>query len=107
MQVRLQERLRRMIEGMPGGASVTLPVEVVEDWLGASAIDVEPDLTVREVAAFFGKSPQTIRTWIREDRLDAYLFNAREYRVSRRVLEEFQVERRREGTNNHRLPVRP
>ena len=55
--MRLHERLRRMIDGMPAGASVTLPVEAVEDWLEDGAIDVEPDLTVQDVAKFFGKSP--------------------------------------------------
>lgn len=85
-----------MIDGVPSNASVTLPVAVVEEWLGEGAIDVEPDLTVQRVAELFDRQPQTVRSWIREGRLGAYKLNGNEYRVTRRALEEFQEERRAE-----------
>ena len=54
--MRLSDRIRRMIEGLPPSASVTLPVSVVEEWLADGAPDVEPDLTVEEVSEFFHRS---------------------------------------------------
>jgi excisionase family DNA binding protein len=59
---------------------------------------VEPDLTVQQVADLFGKSPQTVRRWIKDRRLSAYTFSGREYRITRRALEEFQS-RERNGRN--------
>ena len=89
----LQERLRRAIDGIPEGGSIALPVCVVEQWLSDGGLDVEPDLTVEDVAELFGRSPTTVRTWIREGRLEAYRFG-REYRITRRALAEFQQRER-------------
>lgn len=79
---------------------MTLPVSAIREWLGDGAVSFEPDLTVPEVAALFGRAPQTMRAWIRERRLDAYTFGGREYRVTRRALEEFQ-ERERVAAGVH------
>ena len=83
-----------MIHGMPGSASVMLPVSDLQNWLGDGALDIEPDLTVQEVADLFGRQPQTVRTWIRGGRLDAYKLRGNEYRITRRAVEEFQVRER-------------
>ena len=84
----LANRLRRMIEGIPDGASVSLPVECVRAWVDGSGSDLERDMTVEDVAEFFGRSPVTIRGWIRAGRLRAYRFRGREYRISSSALEE-------------------
>lgn len=90
----LSTRLRRAIEGLPDGTSVTFPVERIRTWVADSKGDVEPDRTVREVAELFGRSPVTVRAWIRAGRLKAYRFRGREYRVSSDALETF-IERER------------
>ncbi len=92
--VSLNERLRRIVDGMPEGGSVTLPVRAVHEWLGEQGLQLEPDLTVQQVADLFGKKPQTVRTWIRGGRLAAYRFGGREYRVTRLAVEEFQERER-------------
>ena len=46
------------------------------------------------VAKFFGRSPSTIRTWIRAGRLEAYRFRGSEYRITHAALEEFQDQER-------------
>ncbi len=50
--------------------------------------------TVEDVATFFDRSPVTIRTWIREERLFAYHFRGNEYRITNAALEEFQDQER-------------
>jgi excisionase family DNA binding protein len=41
------------------------------------------------VAEIVGRKAGTVRDWIRQERLRAYLFNDREYRVSRAALQEY------------------
>lgn len=60
----------------------------------AESIDVEVDLTVADVAKFFGRTPQTVRGWIREGMLVAYKLNGREYRITRAAVEEYQAKAR-------------
>lgn len=95
--MKLHDRLQRAIDGLPDGSSVSLPVAAIREWLGDTTLSVEPDLTVSEVAEFFHRAPQTVRTWIREGRLDAYRFTGQEYRVTHRALEEFQERERVRG----------
>ena len=76
--------------GCPDAASISLPVEVVRDWLDGEGPGFEPDLTVEDVATHFNRSPQTVRTWIRRGRLEAYRFQNKEYRITRRALTDFQ-----------------
>ena len=90
----LSDRLTRMIDGMPDGASITLPVEVVKGWLSENGSGLDHDLTVGEVAKFFGRSPSTIRAWIRAGRLEAYHFRGNEYRITHSALERFQNQER-------------
>ena len=92
--MKLSDRLRRMIDGVPEGGSVTLPVEAVKGWLSETGGGLDHDLTVEEVAKFFDRSPGTIRTWIRARRLEAYHFRGNEYRITHAALEEFQDQER-------------
>ena len=88
--MRLSDRLARMIDGMPDGASITLPVDTVRDWLNDNGSGLDQDLTVEEVGKFFDRSPVTIRAWIRAGRLEAYHFRGNEYRITHAALEDFQ-----------------
>ncbi len=47
-----------------------------------------------EVGEFFHRSPITIRTWIRDGRLEVYHFRGKEYRITHSALEEFQHQER-------------
>ena len=92
--MKLSDRLTRMIDGMPDGASIILSVKDVKGWLSDNGSGLDHDLTVEEVGKFFDRSPTTIRTWIRAGRLEAYLFRGNEYRITHAALEEFQVQER-------------
>ena len=91
--MRLSDRLQRIIEGLPPGGSFTLPVNVVREWLEDLEPEFRPDLTVPQVAEFFGRSPSTIRTWIRKGDLRAYVLQGHEYRITRQAAEELQQRR--------------
>ena len=95
--MRIADRIQKMIDGMPDGGSVTLPVDSLREWLSETGGGIEHDLTVDDVAKFFGRSPVTIRAWIRGGRLRAYRFQGREYRIPESALEELQ-ERERNGS---------
>ena len=92
--MKLSDRLMRMIDGMPDGASITLPVSAVKEWLNENGSGLDQDLTVEEVGKFFDRSPVTIRAWIRDGRLEAYHFRGNEYRITHAALEEFQSQER-------------
>ncbi len=92
--MKLLDRLTRMIDGMPDGASITLPVEVVKGWLTENGSGLDYDLTVAEVGEFFNRTPATIRAWIRAGRLEAYLFRGNEYRVTHAAVGELQDQER-------------
>jgi excisionase family DNA binding protein len=47
-------------------------------------------MTVKEVAEYLHRSPQTIRRMIRAGELDAYTFRNREYRITPVSLAEFR-----------------
>ena len=95
--MKLSDRLSRMVDGMPGGASITLPVDALRDWLSEKGTGLDHDLTVEEVGKFFHRSPVTIRGWIRDGRLRAYRFQGREYRVCESALAEFQQQQQGRG----------
>ena len=92
--MKLSDRLSRMVDGMPDGASITLPVDALRDWLSENGGGLDHDLTVEDVAQFFDRSPITIRSWIRDGRLQAYHFRGKEYRITHSALEEFQDQER-------------
>jgi excisionase family DNA binding protein len=92
------DRFRRLLEGMPDGASVSLPVGILRGWLEeAGGGSFEPDLTVKEVADCYGRSPARVRAWIREGQLRAYRFQNKEWRVPPSALEDFQKEQKGRG----------
>ena len=95
--MKLSDRLARMIDGMPSGAMISLPVDTVREWLSENGSGLDQDLSVEEVGKFFDRSPVTIRTWIRAGRLEAYHFRGKEYRITHSALEEFQ-HRERNGS---------
>lgn len=88
--MKLSDRLTRIIDGMPDSASIILSVADVKGWLGENGGGLDHDLTVEEVGKFFDRSPVTIRTWIRNGRLEAYHFRGKEYRITHRAIEKFQ-----------------
>ncbi len=84
----LEDRLRQIVIALPDEASVTLPVVVVKEWLEVEADDPLADLTVADVARQLGRSPGTVRDWIRRGDLEAYE-SGKEYRVTRPALTTF------------------
>lgn len=70
----LEARIRRMIDGLPPGASVTLSRSTLEGWLDGDRED-EPawkeadpvaDLTVEEIAEAHDKAESTVRGWLQD-----------------------------------------
>ncbi len=67
----IEDRLRQIVTALPEQASVTLPVLVVKGWLDMEADDPLADLTVADVAEQLGRSPGTVRDWIRRGEPEA------------------------------------
>ncbi len=94
----LQDRLRRIVEPLPPGAAVTLPADVLREWLdgepgtggqAGDGVSQEPlvDLTVEDVAKLVGRAPSTVRWWCQKGTLPgAYRLRNREWRVPRAAL---------------------
>ena len=82
----ISHRLATMVEGMPDGAMITLPVEVIRSWLEEDGL-IEPedaliDMTVVEVAERLNRSPSTVRGWCGSGALEgAYRLRGREWRI--------------------------
>ncbi len=76
------------------------------EWLRA-LLDGQPqaesgpivDLTVEEVAELFGKTPQTIRDWLRTCQLEGYKLHAKQWRVPPASIKEFQERQRNGGSS--------
>ncbi len=94
--MRLSDWLAGMIDGMPDDGSIILTAKSVRKRLSENGTGFDHDFTVAEVGKFFNRSPVTIRSWIREGRLDAYHFRGNEYRITNAALEEFQSQERNE-----------
>ena len=95
------ERLRQLAEALPPGGAVTVPRDFIVELAREIASAGERDLTVREVAAQFGRSPSTVRAWLERGALRGYHFRGREWRVTRVALAEFR------GREQHaEVPVR-
>jgi len=96
-----QEGLALFLESVIG----ELEAEMLVDGGDAGSIPHGPgdeplgDYTVAQVADMFGRSPQTVRDWIKAGRLRAYMFNDREYRITRTAVEEF-VEEQKSGNGD-------
>lgn len=89
-------RLRQFCALAPAGTMV--PVEALAAMVGAAeaAAETPADLTVQEVADQMGRKSGAVRGWIRSGELRAYLFNGKEYRVTRAALAEY-IEAQRLG----------
>jgi excisionase family DNA binding protein len=96
--VRLDERMRRMLDGMPEEGQITLPVCLLRAWLDDETIPEgtptqataspmpDPGLTVAQVAAHIGREESTIRGWVGEGRFPGAFKLGREWRIPREDL---------------------
>ena len=99
-----QERLRLITDALPDAASVVLPVALIRGWLTEAtppATGLRADMTVFDVAALLNRSPQTVRSWIRTQALEAYRLQGREYRITAKALEVF-LQQQQAGTASTR-----
>lgn len=90
----LRSHLASVVEGMPEGASVSLPV----DWI-RSLLEEEPEagvpelLDLEEVAEIVGRAVSTVRTWCNTGELEgAFKLRGREWKVPREALRRFLEE---------------
>lgn len=93
--MRLDERMRRMLDGMPEEGQITLPVCLLRAWLEDETIPddqptpahgssmPDPGLTVAQVAAHVGREESTIRGWVGEGRFPGAFKLGREWRIPR------------------------
>ena len=110
----LRDRLRRIVDPLPDGAAVSLPVDVLRDWLDAEEGDFpeqtssEPqgfDLTVQDAADLLGRAPSTVRGWCSSGVLPgAYRLRGREWRIPRSSLDSLRPDRDHRPTLNRREP---
>ena len=96
-----QEALARFIESFCSDLETEMQVERGEALSIPRGAGDEPlgDYTAAQVAETFGRSPQTVRDWIKSERLRAYKLNGREYRITRAAVEEFR-EKQRNGESD-------
>jgi len=106
----LRDRLVAITAAMPDGASVTLPVSELREWLDEDSVDGPAgstvDLTCDDVAGMFGRTAACVRGWCRMGRLPgAYrLRGTREWRIPRAAVRAFQEA---EAAAYHQRPPRP
>jgi excisionase family DNA binding protein len=86
----LRERLRRIIEPLPPGSSVTLPREALAAMIGEAEPRPLADYRVVDVAGALNRAPSTVRGWCQTGELRAYRFQGKEWRITREALREFQ-----------------
>ena len=65
LEMGLVDRLKAIIDGMPDGGSVSLPVTWLRNLLDAEGDSGGMDrlLTLEEAGSVVGRSPGTVRTW--------------------------------------------
>ncbi len=106
-------RFRALVEQLPEGSLLGLPREFLLEVLSTDERSIafpalmEPDLTVRDLAELFGRSPSTIRAWLEARRIPkAYKLRGREWRVSRRSVDCFlESERTKAKPDGNAQPV--
>jgi excisionase family DNA binding protein len=93
-------RLRTAAEHLPPGLMVTIPREALLE-----ALEDRParsDLTIRELAEHFKRSPSAVRNWLQVGLLRGYRLRGREWRVPLSAISEFEANQR----NGGRRPTR-
>lgn len=109
----LLARLAAMVEALPDGASVALPVGWLRAELEAEGAESSSaplaDLTVEALAAELGRSPSTVRGWLIEGSVPgAYKLRGREWRIPRAAVRAFLVDQASgEGRGTVKRPVPP
>ena len=100
----LIDRLKAIIDGMPDGGSVSLPVTWLRDLLDAEGDSPGTGrlLTLEEAGTIVGCSPSTVRTWLNTGQLDGFKLNARSWRIRDSALRRF-IERQESG--EHEAPT--
>lgn len=97
----LQDRLQQAVSGLPEGASVSLPVSAVRQWLEEAGQESEEkaraDLTVTEVADRLDRKESTVRGYLGRGELRGYKFRGREWRVPEEALRSFLDSERNGG----------
>ena len=94
-----REWLLELARGVDPRQVVTVPAGwLLEALEGAQDVaqgaTLTADLTVGELAAHFGRSPSTVRSWLERGELAGYRLQGREWRVTREALEAFQQRER-------------
>lgn len=91
----LEQRLQQLVRVADPDGTVTIR------WLATLLADAagndsdapdEParDLTIDQVAAYFNRSPSTVRGWLGRGELRGYKLNNRDWRVPRPAIAEYQ-----------------
>jgi hypothetical protein len=98
----LLDQIRAMAEAMPPGGAVLLSREwLLAELEGAGSHEAQPlavDLTVPDLVRLLGKTPSTIRSWLRDGLFPgAYLLHGKQWRVPRSAVEAFQTHAREQG----------
>ena len=98
----LGDRLRALAEALPANGTISLTkadlLELVEGepLAGMTQATIpDGDLNLHQVAGRYGRSPSTVRDWVRTGRLRAYKLNGREWRVTPSAIAAFEANQRR------------
>jgi hypothetical protein len=91
---------------LPPGAAVPVPREWLLQLLEGCERPVAADLCVRDLAARYGRSLATVRTWCELGRFPgAYRFQNREWRVPTPALAIFEAAERGRGATANETPA--
>lgn len=95
----LPVRLRRLLDALPVGATVSLTREAIQDLLAHGTDELEDlglavDMTAREVGVLLSRSQNTVRRWLESGELRGYKLRGREWRVTRQAIVDFQTRER-------------
>ena len=98
LEMGLVDCLKTIIEGIPAGGSVSLPVTWLRDLLDAEGDSPGTGrlLTIEEAGEVVGRAPSTVRTWLNTGRLDGFKLNGRTWRIRESALRSF-IERQEFG----------
>jgi hypothetical protein len=104
------KRLASMVENMPPGSSVTLPVDWLRELLETEGEGENPDtlLTLGDLAGRMNRAPGTVRTWCNQGLLPgSFKLRNRSWRIPAGALQDFlkgeqKGENRWKGTRGHR-----